>query len=189
MTFLSTHLYDTAQDNSTLQRQRLGIEKESSTCFYSESSSAKYESDQSDSQFEKNQKETYLGWCLNDDYEAQQNSFNNGSTPINNSFETSSHLFPSQCSTDILSKTSREASIPYSFSFGSDFDRNRNMCYSSTFEFEPDLQPSYIRPTASFSDLDPIPSTQPTMIRYGEYLASKQETNYDYRSDSDRQDE
>ncbi len=184
--FSSPDSYDIDQEVSIIRQKRFPIENECGTSLSSENSSTKYENNQSDSEFERYQKEHYLGWCLNDDYEAQQNSFNHGITPINNSPVTSSHLLSTfQCSndsTDILSKTSKEDLLPYSFSFSSDSDRNRNMflCHSSTFEFEPDLRPSSIRTIPSLGDLDLIPSTQPTLIRYGEYLASLKETKDDY---------
>jgi hypothetical protein len=53
-----------------------------------------------------------------------------------------------------------------------DWEQNYGLSRSSTFVYEPDLQPSNYQPYSGLNDDDTIPSTQPTNIRYGAYLAS-----------------
>jgi hypothetical protein len=50
--------------------------------------------------------------------------------------------------------------------------RNEPLSRSSTFVYEPDLRPANNRACNVTNDEDSIPPTQPSNIRYGEYLAS-----------------
>ncbi len=52
------------------------------------------------------------------------------------------------------------------------FARNETLSRSSTFVYEPDLQPANYQAYNEADDEDSIPSTQPSHIRYGAYLAS-----------------
>jgi hypothetical protein len=52
------------------------------------------------------------------------------------------------------------------------FARNETLSRSSTFVYEPDLQPANYQAYNEANDEDSIPSTQPSHIRYGAYLAS-----------------
>jgi hypothetical protein len=66
-----------------------------------------------------------------------------------------------------------------------DLSENQNTLFrSSTFVYEPDLRPDTVRENISLNDS--IPCSQPSLYRYGEYLASKQESNYEYNQSDDQ---
>jgi hypothetical protein len=84
--------------------------------------------------------------------------------------------------------TSERFSNSFNFHFSdsdNDLGQNRNslLSRSSTYNFEPDLQPANIRTNDSIYDHDSIPCTQPSLVRYGEYLASLNDTNFQEKRD------
>ena len=58
------------------------------------------------------------------------------------------------------------------YNWDTNIARNETLSRSSTFVYEPDLQPANYQPYTDTNDQDTIPSTQPSNIRYGAYLAS-----------------
>lgn len=62
-------------------------------------------------------------------------------------------------------------------------NRNSLMSRSSSFELEPDLKPAYARTNEDIYEYDSIPCTQPSLVRYGEYLASLNETKSTEKQD------
>jgi hypothetical protein len=67
---------------------------------------------------------------------------------------------------------------PCQFHFDSDtnddYFNNRDsiLSRSSSFVMEPDLKPAHVTAYENYNDDDPLPSTQPSYVRYGAYLAS-----------------